>query len=219
MASAAGVAGRAYRGHPCILGALSRTCWPAPLAGLCSSAARNSLVPTGTSGRHFASRPAALAAVRFYLRSSPSARAPRTVGKQLLQQCDAPRLDFVSVHRRRYGASWLAIVMAVAETTVPQQRSQFDERCGYCVGREMAEAEFLHAGRVHDPAFVIKSIQRGLGRGVLAGFERCRQSSDRAVASGNRVLISVDLPMPDWPISTLCWPSSHGQAAARRCPR
>ena len=36
----------------------------------------------------------------------------------------------------------------------------------------------------------------------------------RTAASGTSALISVDLPMPDWPTSTVCCPASQGSAAA-----
>jgi len=36
----------------------------------------------------------------------------------------------------------------------------------------------------------------------------------RAAAPGRSALISVDFPMPDWPMMTLCCPSSNGRNAA-----
>ena len=84
-----------------------------------------------------------------------------------------------------------------------------------CVRRAMRESEHLHAGRVDDPS----GLRRAIGRARLTSScgDRCaaRRRSRRSARPRREAsaLISVDFPMPDWPMTTLCCPSSNGRNA------
>ena len=105
---------------------------------------------------------------------------------------------------------------AVAEAAVAEERSQLDERLGNRVRVEVRERELVMPGEstIHPPAGSPGSRCSELSVVVWRPLPSARETSPtRAAAPGTSALTIVLLPMPDWPTSTLCSPSTRARAA------
>ncbi len=148
----------------------------------------------------------------------PFRRARRGAGRdERMQQRDAMRRHIARGDRRRHRATRLGIVTAIAKAALPEERPQFDECLRDRLGREVRKAECTsspanrRSSRRASPASTCSAECDVVWRPVASAAET---SAVFAPASGATALRIVDLPIPDCPINTVCWPSSHGRSGS-----
>src|SRR6185369_4800271 len=94
---------------------------------------------------------------------------------------EPPFVDFAGGDGRAQHAVRLPVVLAVAEAALAEVGAEFAEGVFDFLAVEMAETELLQAGRVDQLAFAIEVVERGVGRGVLAGIEGLRDFAGRGI--------------------------------------
>ena len=89
---------------------------------------------------------------------------------------------------------------------------------GQLLGVDVVQAEFLEAGRVDQrrAARRVDPVPGGAGRGVLARVERLRDLAGQRLRAGTSRLISVLLPAPEGPSTSVVLPASSGASALAR---
>ena len=85
---------------------------------------------------------------------------------------EAAGVNLAGGDRSGQRAIGFAVVAAVAEAALAKVGAEFAEGEFDFLAVEVAEAEFLQAGRVDQLAFGVEVVERGVRGGVFAGVER-----------------------------------------------
>ena len=86
---------------------------------------------------------------------------------------------------------------AIIESALSDIRTKFDKPPRQFLAHQLMQAEFLHAGRIDDPAILVEVVEPRMGSGMASGSSATEIPAVARSAAGMSALMSVDLPMPD----------------------